>query len=124
VTREAKTPDGQAWRVRRLLLPAKLSLGNILFSTTENTGGSSGSFLGRLVFGLVFGLLLGLLLLPITLIFRLALRRWTVEARSGDTTRRWRATSRGRAGAGVEAIAGAIGRGESLDQQFAGLTSS
>jgi hypothetical protein len=120
VTREVKAPDGTKWLVRRPMLPPPLSLGSILGSTTKSTGGSS--FLGRLLFALVFGIVLALLLLlPITLFFRILLRRWVIEAESGGETHRWRAKSRGRAGSGVVTIAGVIARGESLDQPFEGL---
>jgi hypothetical protein len=119
VSRDVKTPDGTKWVVRRPLLPAALSLGKILGATDKSTGGSS--FLGRLIFVLVFGIVLALVLLPISLFLRVLFRRWTVEAEGGGATRRWRAASRARAGVGVEAVAAAIERGESLDQPFADL---
>jgi hypothetical protein len=122
MTKEVKAPGGTKWLVRRPLLPASVSLGKILGAADESTGGSS--FFGRLLFVLVFGIVLALVLLPITLFFRVLFRRWTVEAEGGGTTRRWRATSRARAGTGVAAVAGAIERGESLDQPFPDLRAS
>lgn len=102
------------------MLPAGFA--SALAGKAVESDGGSGNPLARLLFRVVLMLTIGLALLPISILFRVLLRRWTVDATVGDETKRWRAKSRSAAGAGVEAVAGALKRGEPLNQQFAGLT--
>ena len=124
MTRSGKTPDESTYVVRRPLLPAKFAENAFAKSTEARSVSSSStaSPLAQMAFRAVIFLVLGIVLLPISLLVRVLFRRWTVDASVGSTRRYWRARSRAEAGAGVEAIAAALGRGESLDQQFAGLT--
>ena len=122
MTRSGKTPDGTSYVVHRPLLPAGFASGAVKKTVEPQSSSSSTNPLANLIARAVIMLTVGLLLLPISLVFRMALRRWTVEAIVGDRTTRWRAGSRGAAGAGVEAVAGALGGGEALSREFAGLT--
>src|SRR5947209_5483402 len=123
MSRSGKTPDGKGFVVHRPLLPAGFASGAVK-KTVEPRSSSSSSAnpLANLIARAVIMLTVGLLLLPISLLFRVALRRGTVEAIVGDRTTGWRAPSRAAAGAGVEAVADALTRGAPLNQQFAGLT--
>ena len=124
MTRSGKTPDKTVYTVRRPLLPLAFAK-NAVDKSTEypsTSSTSTASPLAQMLFRGALFLTLGLVLLPISLIVRMLFGRWTVEASVGTTSRRWRARTRAAAGAGVEAIAAALGRGESLDQQFPGLT--
>lgn len=112
MTRDGRTPDQQAFVVRRPLLPA--GLGSALAGSAMESDGGSGNPLVRLLFRALVMLTIGLALLPISIFFRVLLRRWTVDAAIGDEKKRWRAKSRRSAGAGVEAVAGALKRGEPL----------
>jgi hypothetical protein len=120
VTRDGRTPDHKSFVVRRPLLPA--GLGSALADNAMESDSGSGNPLVRLLFRVLVMLTIGLALLPISIFFRVLLRRWTVDAAVGGETKRWRAKSRAAAGKGVEAVAGALTRGEALDQPFTGLT--
>lgn len=120
MTRDGRTPDHKAFVVRRPLLPAGFA--SALAGNALESGEGSGNPLARLLVRALIMLTIGLALLPISIFFRILLRRWTVDASVGDETKRWRARSRRAAGAGVEAVAAALKRGDSLDQEFAGLT--
>ena len=123
MTKSGKMSDGTRYVVYRPLLPAGFAaaaVGKTIDSDSSST--SPGNALGGLLVRGIILLTLGLVLLPFSLLFRVLLRRWTVQASYGSTTMRWRAKSRAAAGAGVEAIAGALTRGEALNQRFAGLT--
>ncbi len=123
MTKSGKTPDQVRFVVVRPLLPAGFA-STAVDKTIDSDSSSSSSgnpFVAILLRGAIM-LVLGLVLLPFSLFFRVLLHRWTIQASLGETTMRWRAKSRAAAGAGVEAIAGALTRGEPLDQQFPGLT--
>jgi hypothetical protein len=118
-----KAPDGKTWVVRRLLLPAPVSAANLMGSAVESSGSQqTGSpLLGLLIRGILVAVI-GVVLLPFAVLARMIFRRWTVEAAESDTTMRWKAKTWGGAGAGVEAVAGALDRGESLQGPLPGLT--
>lgn len=120
MTHSGRTSDKTSFVVRRPLLPAGFA--SALAGKPLESGEGSGNPLARLLVRALLMLTIGLALLPISLFFRVLLRRWTVDAVVGDETKRWRAKSRAAAGAGVEAVAGALTRGEPLDQAFTGLT--
>jgi hypothetical protein len=121
MTKSGKTPDEKQYMVRRPLLPAMFW--SNAAKKSMDTGSSSGtaSPLAQVLVKALFFLVLGIVLVPLSLIFRIAFRHWTVDAVVGSDERRWRARSRGAAGKGVHAVADALSRGESLDQQFPGL---
>ena len=124
MTKSGKTPDEKSYVVRRPLLPAAF-LSNAAKKSTEypsTSSSSTASPLAQMLFKAVIFLVLGIVLLPLSLLFRVAFRRWTIEATVGSEERRFRARTRAAAGTGVQAIAEALSRGESLDQQFPGLT--
>ena len=125
MTKDGKTPDGKLYVVRRPLLPAAF-FANAAKKTTEyeSSSSSTASPLAQMLFKAVFFLLLGIVLVPISLLFRVLFRRWTVDAVVASEEHRWRAHSRAKAGEGVKAVADALSRGESLDQQFPDLTPS
>ncbi len=126
MTRSGKTPDEKRYIVRRSLLPAAF-WSNAAAKSTECPSGSStatASPFAQMLFKAVLFLVLGIVLLPLSLLFRVALRRWTVEATVGAESRRWRAHTRASAGEGVKAIADALSRGEPLEQAFTGLTAA
>jgi hypothetical protein len=127
VSESGKTSDGKSWQARSLLLPAPFAASQLgpaaLKSGSDDSDSKSvGASLFALLFRAVLLLVLALALLPFSLLFRALTRRWTVEAFMGDQRTLWRARSRREAKAGVGAIAAALGRGESLQQPFAGLT--
>jgi hypothetical protein len=126
MTKSGKTPDERKFMVRRPLLPAPF-WSNAAKKSTEypsTSSSSTASPLAQMLFKAVLFLVLGIALVPLSLLFRVALRRWTVEAVVGSEERRWRARTRASAGEGVKAIADALSRGESLEQQFPGLEPS
>lgn len=118
-----KAEGGKTWVVRRFLLPAPVSAAHLLGAAVSSSSSQqSGSpFVGLLVRGVLVAIV-GLVLLPFALLMRLLLRRWTLEAAEGGPTVRWKAKSWGAAGAGVEAVAAALERGDSLEGPFPGLT--
>ena len=123
MTKSGKTPDDRSYVVRRPLLPAAF-WSNAAKKSTEypsTSSSSTASPLAQMLFKAVLFLVLGIVLVPLSLLFRLAFRRWTVEATVGGDSRRWRARTRSAAGDGVKTVADALSRGESLDQQFPGL---
>ena len=122
MTKSGKTPDERHYMVRRPLLPA-LFWSNAARKSAERSSSSSStaSPLAQLLFKAVLFLVLGIALLPLSMLFRVAFRRWTVDAVVGSEDRRWRARTRASAGEGVRAVADALSRGESLDQSFPGL---
>ena len=117
-----KSPDGVTWIVRRFLLPAPVSASHLMGAAVSSSGSSTSNPLVSLLFRFVLMLVLGLAILPFALVTRILFRRWTVEAAAPATTKRWKAKSWGAAGAGVKAVAEALGRNESLDRPFPGLT--
>ena len=125
MTKSGKTPDEKHYMVRRPLLPSAF-WSNAAQKSTERSASSSAtaSPLAQILFKAVLFLVLGIVLLPLSLLFRVAFRRWTVEAIVGSDERRWRARTRASAGEGVKEIADALSRGESLDREFPGLTPS
>jgi hypothetical protein len=92
-------------------------------SAVESSGSQqTGSpLLGLLIRGVLVALV-GVVLLPFAVLARIVFRRWTVEATESATTMRWKAKTWAGAGAGVEAVAGALDKGESLQGPFPGLT--
>jgi len=122
MTKSGKTPDEQNYMVRRPLLPALFWSNAAKKSAEHSSSSSTASPVAQLLFKVVLFLVLGIALLPLSLLVRVAFRRWTVDAVVGSEERRWRARTRASAGEGVKAIADALSRGESLDQQFPGLT--
>jgi len=126
MTKSGKTPDDKRYAVRRPLLPAAF-WSNAAAKSTEypsTSSSSTASPLAQVLFKAVLFFVLGIVLVPLSLLLRVGLRRWTVEATVGGESRRWRAHTRGAAGDGVEAVAEALSRGESLEQAFPGLTPS
>jgi hypothetical protein len=125
MTKSGKTPDERRYMVRRPLLPAAF-WSNAAKKSTEypSSSSSTASPLAQMLFKAVLVLVLGIALVPLSLLFRVAFRRWTVDAVVGSEERRWRARTRASAGEGVHAIADALSRGDPLDQQFPGLEPS
>ena len=78
MTKSGKTPDEKQFMVRRPLLPAAF-WSNAAKKSTEHSDSSTASPLAQVLFKALLFLVLGIVLVPLSLIFRIAFRHWTVE---------------------------------------------
>lgn len=109
MARWARTPAGQLWKVRRLVLPDALRIepfeafspdwrehgtGRYLDTSSSQHGMPAGNFGVEGLVGIVLWLIVVVLMpliLPLAFLVKIALRRpWWVEARRAGQTMRWR----------------------------------